>query len=96
MNRKQEAQALVFGDATWVSNRRMGEGGLFDLFTASVAWLRDKPNVAEVTEAKERKAYVVKPEEPGQFWAQAFWIPMGLLTVGIIGLGTGVWVVRRR
>jgi hypothetical protein len=96
MNRKQEAQALVFGDATWVSNRRMGEGGLFDLFTASLAWLRDKPNVAEVTEAKERKAYVVKPEEPGQFWAQAFWIPMGLLTVGIIGLGTGVWVVRRR
>jgi hypothetical protein len=96
MHRQQQPRMVVFGDATWVGNRRMGDGGYFDLFTSSLAWLRDKPDVASVTENKERKAYTIQPKDPGQFWGQVFWIPMALLTVGIVGLGTGVWVVRRR
>jgi hypothetical protein len=96
MHRQQQPRMVVFGDATWVSNRRMGEGGYFELFTSSLAWLRDRPDVASVAENKERKAYTIQPKDPGQFWGQVFWIPMALLTVGIVGLGTGVWVVRRR
>jgi hypothetical protein len=96
MHRQQQPRLVVFGDATWVANRRMGEGGYIDLFTSSLGWLRDRPVLGATSESKERKAYLLQPKDLGQFVAQVFWIPMALLTVGIIGLGTGVWVVRRR
>jgi hypothetical protein len=96
MNRKQQPQLLVYGDATWATNGFMGEGGLFDLFTASVSWLRDRPDVSSVTDTKERKAFILRPEDPSAFLTRVVFLPLGLLAVGIVGLGGGVWWVRRR
>ncbi|HJT79345.1 MAG TPA: Gldg family protein [Gemmataceae bacterium] len=95
MRRNQEPRMLVFGDATWVSNRRMDERGRFDLFTAGLAWLRDKPDVAAVAEGKERKAYIVRGN-PAEISRQLLTLPVSLISLGIIGLGAGIWVVRRR
>jgi hypothetical protein len=93
----QQPRAVIFGDATWLSNARMGEEGLFDLFTGSVSWLRERPIITKAgTESKTRKGYALRPENPGEFLATVLFVPLTLLVVGIIGLGAGVWVVRRR
>jgi hypothetical protein len=112
---EQIPRLLVYGDASWLSNRWMGEGELYDLFTGSLAWLRERPDVASVAEPKERKPYIMntKPAAPmpgeteppssegalrtrEEVYSRLFWVPALLMVVGIIGLGTGVWVVRRR
>jgi hypothetical protein len=96
MNREQKPRMLVFGDATWVSNRRMGEAGQFELFSGSLAWLRDRPDVAAATQAKERKPYIISSTTPGTLWWHMALLPITLISLGIVGLGAGVWVVRRR
>lgn len=95
MNRKQVPRMLVFGDATWVSNRPMNQTVFYDLFTGCLGWLRDRPDTTKL-EAKERKAYTLSPKDVGQFAAQVLYLPLALLAVGIVGLGAGVWMVRRR
>jgi hypothetical protein len=96
----QTPRMVVFGDASWLSNRWLAEPDYgqvyFDLFTGCLAWLRDRPDVAAVAEAKERKAFIVKAKDPEELYSRLYWIPFLLLGVGIIGLGAGVWVVRRR
>jgi hypothetical protein len=96
MNREQQPRMLVFGDATWLSNRRMGESGQFELFSGSLAWLRDRPDVAAATQAKERKPYIIPTTTPAALWWRMFLLPITLISLGIFGLGAGVWVVRRR
>ncbi len=96
MNRKEQPRLLVYGDATWASNSFQGEGGLFDLFTASVSWLRDRPDVSSVTETKEHKAFVLRPDDTSAFLFKVVVLPLILITFGTFGLGLGVWWVRRR
>jgi hypothetical protein len=93
--RPQEPRMLVFGDATWVSNREMASRGLFDLFTGSLSWLRERPDIGALADPKDRKAFLIKKDKDEVYW-RLFFIPVGLITLGIIGLGAGVWVVRRR
>jgi hypothetical protein len=93
--RPQEPRLLVFGDATWASNREMASRGLFDLFTGGLAWLRERPDIGALADPKDRKAFLIKKDKDEVYW-RLFFIPVGLITLGIIGLGAGVWVVRRR
>jgi hypothetical protein len=93
--RPQEPRLVVFGDASWTSNREMASGELFDLFTGSLAWLRGRSDVGALADPKDRKAFLIKKDKNEVYW-RLFFIPVGLVTLGIIGLGAGVWVVRRR
>jgi hypothetical protein len=97
MRRQQTPRAVIFGDATWVCNHRMGDNNIYEAFAGSLAWLRDRPATGgKEPESKERKAYILRPKDPDAFDAHVRFLPLTLLTVGILGLGAGVWVVRRR
>jgi hypothetical protein len=93
--RAQEPRLVVFGDTSWISNREMTSPELFDLFTGSLAWLRGRTDVGALAEPKDRKAFLIKKDKDEVYW-RLFFIPAGLITLGIVGLGAGVWVVRRR
>jgi hypothetical protein len=96
--RDEEPRLVVFGDAAWISNRRMGPAGEFGLFSGTLAWLRNKADVAPV-EAKVRKPYVLQGGTPGTtellYW-RLFELPVTLISLAIVALGAGVWFVRRR
>jgi hypothetical protein len=93
----QQPRMVVFGDAGWVSNRAIGsERGRdnSELFTGALAWLRERPSLGQVAEAKERKVFELKVDP--DVASRLFWVPGPLMLLGIVGLGLGVWVVRRR
>jgi hypothetical protein len=88
---------LVFGSSSWISDDMMS-GGLgtqnADLFISGVSWLRGKASIGQTIDAKKRKQYVLGVAEKDA--NRLAFLPLGLLLLGIVGLGTGVWVVRRR
>jgi hypothetical protein len=87
---------VVIGDATLASNwsiQRGNIGGQYDLFYSILSWLSERPNDIGI-EAKKQDVYEVDPINVN--FARMVWLPAALMFVGIIGLGAGVWVVRRR
>jgi hypothetical protein len=87
---------IVVGDSTFVCNAVISDRGsgrrFFDLFSSCLAWLRERPSNIGI-EPKKADVFAFTPSS--RDWPM-IWIPGVLMLVGIIGLGTGVWVVRRR
>jgi hypothetical protein len=92
---------VVIGTSTFISDpaivgRRRDEtqGGsiYYDFFSSALAWLREKPNSIGVTH-KDRKQYELSGEaNPSSMVVTPFFVMLGC----VVGLGLGVWVVRRR
>ena len=96
---QQRPRLVVFGDSSWVTNRilmdeRAGGSMNFDLFASSLSWLRERPDLGTIADPKERTVFVLKAEP--EVVSQMRWLPAPLLIVLVIGLGAGIWVVRRR
>ena len=92
---EDKPRLVVMGDASWVSNVFMAERSNavnYDLFTSMLSWLRERPNSIGI-DAKKRETYTL-PEDANL--GRMFWTPLILMLVGIVGLGAGVWIVRRR
>jgi hypothetical protein len=84
---------VAIGDASFVSNWAMQRGPDYDLFYSILSWLRERPSDIGI-EAKKQDVYDVDPTNVN-FWRMVL-LPLALMLVGVIGLGAGVWVVRRR
>jgi hypothetical protein len=93
---KETPRLVVFGSSSWVSDEaleRRPSG--YELFAACVSWLRERPVVkTSAGGGSERKVY--EPHIPQQNRARVAYLPLGLAILGVLGLGCGVWVVRRR
>jgi hypothetical protein len=87
-------RAVVVGDSTFISNPLVQEGRrtYYDLFLSMVSWLRERPEDVGI-EPKKQDVYEA---DPGVNYNRMVYLPTALMLVGIIGLGTGVWVVRRK
>jgi hypothetical protein len=91
---------IVMGDASFASNEALaGRPGRedaasagYDLFASAVAWLREKPSSMGI-EPKDRGSYTMKQNTN---LTAMLLLPLGLMSLSIVGLGLGVWVVRRR
>jgi hypothetical protein len=100
-NREQTPRLVVYGNARFISDQPL-PGGLrvtqvgmelyYSLFASSIAWLRERPNSIGI-EPKKRDEY--KMNENTNI-GRLLWLPAGLMGITIVGLGLGVWVVRRR
>lgn len=86
----------VFGSANFITNSRMDEtrsdSAYFDLFAGTLEWLRERPSNVGI-EPRTYKNYML---DPGTSLFRLVFLPSLLAFVCIIGLGVGVWVVRRR
>jgi hypothetical protein len=93
-------RVIVIGDSAFVSNEALGaragreEGSSpgYDLFSSALAWLREKPGSMGI-EPKDRGSYTMK--QTTNLRAMLLF-PLGLMSFAVVGLGLGVWVVRRR
>jgi hypothetical protein len=85
---------VAIGDATFASNVAIERGATnYDLFYSILSWLRERPSDIGI-EAKKQDVYRVDSANVN-FWRMVL-MPAALMLVGIVGLGAGVWVVRRR
>ncbi len=95
---KEVPRLVVFGDAGWVSNESLGAPGNannYDLFASCLSWLRERPEVgAGPEQAKERKEYSLNVADAAV--SRIKYLPLGLMFLVVVGVGLGVWVVRRR
>jgi hypothetical protein len=88
---------IAIGNAAFASDQNLGgpqgaSSPLFDLITSSLAWLRERPNSIGL-DPKDRDRYRL---EPTTNILRLVFLPSGLMLMMIVGMGVGVWVVRRR
>jgi len=88
---------VVVGNAAFASDQSLGgpqgaSSPFFDLLTSCLAWLRERPNSIGL-DPKDRDRYRL---EPTTNIARLMFLPSGLMLLGIVGFGVGVWVIRRR
>lgn len=91
----QKARMVVVGNSTFATNRNMVEGATlynFDLCAALLAWLGDRPPEVAIP-PKSRSSFRL---DSNVSFGQLFLYPAVLILAGVITLGAGVWLVRRR
>ncbi len=91
-----QPRMVVFGDATWISNRLEQQFAPFhfNLFVSCLSWLAERADIGERVPPAERDFYHIKaPPGSGMRLTVLPGVLMGLL---VLALGLGVWVVRRR
>jgi hypothetical protein len=98
MTKDKTPRMVVFGDASWVSNKVAANTNIgaahADLFLSCLAWLRERPEVGETIATKDRDTYALGLQ-PGAV-NRLERLPTFLMLIGVVTLGGGVWVVRRR
>jgi hypothetical protein len=96
MARDGEPRMVVFGDASWVTNRILLQAtpDNFALFSSSLSWLVGRHDIGERIPTSTRSVYKLKVS-PGDDLRLIF-LPGVLMVMGVFALGFGVWVVRRR
>lgn len=97
-DRRETGRLAVFGDGLLFSDQvaEQNPGGdpvTFDLLSATVDWLRDRPSLGIGAEAKKYKTYTFPVTADD---TRTLWLPFlfSMLLVG--GAGAGVWMIRRR
>jgi hypothetical protein len=94
---ESKPRLAVLGNVTMVSNAALANEAVFgrqyDLFQSLVGWLREKPASIGI-EPKKQDVYELNAA--GVDFNRMLYLPALLLLAGVIGLGTGVWVIRRR
>ena len=64
-----------------------------DLMAITVNWLRDRPAVANIA-AKDYRTYTLDRKAADS--VALVWLPVGATLFGVLALGLGVWVFRRK
>jgi hypothetical protein len=91
-----QPRLVVFGDATWISNRLEQQFAPyhFNLFVSCLSWLAERADIGERVPPTQHDLYHIKAA-PGSGWRMML-LPGVLMMLGVLALGLGVWVVRRR
>lgn len=94
----EKPKMVVFGDVTFVANRSAvsRDAVEFDLFIGAVEWLRERPANIGI-EPHSFKYYEMDRivSDPGYVERLRF-IPLFAACLAVLGLGIGVWLVRRQ
>jgi hypothetical protein len=94
-DRKDQATLVVFGDASMASNdaARYPQIPYYDLIISSLEWLAGRPENIGI-EPRKDAFYRLRKQDVNL--SRMVLLPVGLILLGLVGVGTGVWVVRRR
>lgn len=95
-----EPRMVVFGSSSWITNEEMGRENQFGeeraaLFTSCVNWLNRQESVGKLNPVDKRRVpYNPNVKQDAQKWLYS--LPVLLMLGGVVVVGAGVWVVRRR
>lgn len=92
---EQKPRLVVIGNSAiasnWFTNARGAETG-YDFLASSMEWLREREGSIGIEPKKHQLYRLPDDTNPWPF----FLMPTALILFGVIGTGTGVWLVRRR
>jgi hypothetical protein len=93
----QTPRMVVIGNAGWLADStepklRPRNAALIG---SCISWLRERPDIGEPPTKEERKTYTLTVTDASAE-RRLEWLPGVLMLLGIVTLGGGVWVVRRR
>jgi hypothetical protein len=91
-DREQKPRMVIFGDSRFASNVVSLNAPYYDFIISSMEWLAERPaNIG------------IKPKESSSFilgsnvsYRRMILLPVALMVLAVVGVGTGIWVVRRR
>ncbi|MBL8798727.1 MAG: GldG family protein [Planctomycetia bacterium] len=88
---------IVFGTSSIASNQlfNQSQGMSAFLVSSSLDFLRQRQTGVAGIPPKQQDYYDMPPKTSDQMF-RMIWLPPVLIAVSILGLGTGVWIVRRR
>lgn len=92
-----KSRMIVVGTSSWIQNRMTGadRGKLYEqLFHSGLNYLRERPDIGRRAESKVRQPYSL-PSGSDEI-TRLYYQPAVLIFIAIIGLGGGIWLVRRR
>jgi hypothetical protein len=85
---------LVVGDTEWISNNDILRSEVaFPWFGSALEWMSEKKGLIG-PRTKESTSYTISPFKVNV--DRLVYLPGWLMTLGILSLGAGIWVVRRR
>ena len=98
---KETPRMVVFGDATWVTNRALTQANgkdAKDLFTSCLSWLRERPDIGVDVKETVRPTFTLagRLQEGTGAVSRLYWLPTLFVLLSVLALGGGVWVARRR
>jgi hypothetical protein len=95
-DREGRPRLAVFGDSRFASNLFVrAEAPYYDFLTSTIEWLAERPENVGIR-PKESGMFHVDREKAEQYAQRLVWLPLALILFMLVGLGLGMWVVRRR
>jgi hypothetical protein len=98
ISEEDKGRMVVFGDTEFVGNLALatdGSGENYSLFVSSLEWLAERDASFVGPRPKETGSYGL-PKAVAAEYTRIHVIPMWLMLLTVVGVGTGVWLVRRR
>jgi ABC-type uncharacterized transport system len=94
--KEPKPRLVVFGNEYLAANQMIGRPSsvYYDLFDNTLKWLSERPS--EIGGIQPLESDIIAYNPAAVNWSRMILLPGALMALGIIGLGTGVWVVRRR
>jgi hypothetical protein len=96
MAKQGEPRLVVFGDASWISNGLLlrPSPNNYNLFVSCLSWLANRPDLGARVPPTEHDVYELKASPDSS--SRLLLLPGFLMMLVVLGMGVGVWVVRRR
>jgi hypothetical protein len=88
---------VVFGDTEFISNLSLiqsVQGTNYSLFVSALEWMAERPGL--IGPQPTTSSTVAMKENIAMQFTRIHLVPNWLMLVVVIGLGTGIWLVRRR
>jgi hypothetical protein len=80
----------VFGDTEFITNRDLNSSS-YALVVSSIEWMAERESIG--AQPKTSPSFQLPPEVN---YARMIFLPGWIMLLSLIGLGIGVWIVRRR
>lgn len=93
-DQQQRGRMVVFGNAVVFSDEVLADAPYPDLFAGALEWLAERP--ANIGIAPQKSNIFTMRNPQGVQPLRMTLLPFSLMLLGLLGLGLGVWVVRRR
>ncbi len=93
-----KGRMVVFGDTEFISNLGLAEDRTeknYSLFVSALEWMADRDAAFIGPRPKTTESFALEKTVAAEY-SRIHLVPMWLMLLTVVGLGTGIWLVRRR